>query len=279
MSVRIVTDSTADLPAELVARHRIAVVPLLVQFGAQSFRDGVDLTPDAFYERLRTSAVFPTTSQPSLAAFQAVFDELLADGSSVVAVHLAATLSGTCQASATAAQAYPPGRVAVLDSRNVSMALGWLVLAAARAAADGAAHGEVVALIERLRPCARLLGALDTLEHLQRGGRIGRARAFLGSLLGIKPILEVRDGEVLPRERVRTWKRAVERLAELTLAWRPLAHVAIIHATAPEAAESLRARLAPHLDGRELLVRPIGPVLGTHIGPGALGVATLVGEP
>lgn len=279
MAVRIVTDSTADLPAELVARHRIAVVPLLVQFGEQSFRDGVDLTADQFYERLRSSPVFPRTSQPPVAAFQAVFEELLAGGSSVVAIHLAATLSGTYQASAVAARNYPPGRVTVLDARTVSMAMGWQVLEAARAADAGASHDEVVALVERLRPRARLLGVFETLEYLQRGGRIGRARAFLGTLLDIKPILEVRDGEVLPRERVRTWKRALERLAELALALRPLTHLAIIHGAAPAAAEGLRARLAPHVGTAELIVRPIGPVLGTHIGPGAVGVAALIGAP
>lgn len=279
MPVRVVTDSTADLPGGLVARYQITVVPLLVQFGEQSFRDGVDLTPAAFYLRLRTTPVLPRTSQPPVAAFQATYEELLKGDQAVVAIHLSSTLSGTYQASALAAQAFPPGRITVLDSRTLSMGLGWLVLEAARAAEAGASQSEVTALVERLRPRVRVLGVLETLEFLQRGGRIGRARAFLGSLLGIKPLLEVRDGEVLPRERVRTWGRALERLAELTLALGTMSHVAVLHGGAPNAAERLQGMLMGGLGAAERLLCEVGPVLGTHLGPGFVAVAALVEEP
>lgn len=278
MAVRIVTDSTADVPPELVERHGITVVPLLVHFGEQSFRDGVDLTFDAFYHRLRSGNVYPTTSQPPVETFKDTFERLAADGSAVVAIHLASTFSGTFQSSTLAAQMLPASRVTVLDSGSVSMGLGWLVLAAARAAEAGASVAEIVALVERLRPRVRTFAVFETLEYLQRGGRIGRARAFLGSLLGVKPLLEVRDGEVLPRERVRTWKRAVERLVELVLALGPITHLAFLHAAAPEAVAGLRERLAPHLAGVETVTCAIGPVLGAHIGPGAVGIAALVGE-
>lgn len=279
MPVSIVTDSTADLPSDLVARYGIRVVPLLVQFGEEWFRDGVDLSPAAFYARLRTGSVLPTTSQPSLATFQATYEDLLKDGGQVVAIHLSSTFSGTYQASVVAARACSPGRVAVLDSRSLSMGTGWLALEAAQAAAAGAPYKEVVALVERLRPGARVMAVLETLEFLQRGGRIGRARAFLGSLLGIKPLLEVRDGEVLPRERIRTWGRAIERLVELTLALGKLRRVAVIHSGADQAAERLRGWLEPRLEHAELRTCELGPVLGTHIGPGAVGVAVLVDEP
>lgn len=279
MPVRVVTDSTADLPGGLVARYQITVVPLLVQLGEQSFRDGVDLTPAAFYLRLRTTSVLPRTSQPPVAAFQATYEELLRGDQAVVAIHLSSTLSGTYQASALAAQAFPSGRITVLDSRTLSMGLGWLVLEAARAAEAGASQSEVTALVERLRRRVRVLGVLETLDFLQRGGRIGRARAFLGSLLGIKPLLEVHDGEVLPRERVRTWRRAIERLAELTLALGTMSHVAVLHGGAPDAAERLQCLLAGGLGAAERLLCEVGPVLGTHLGPGFVAVAALVEEP
>ncbi len=272
--VAVVTDSTADIPAEVAARLGITVVPLVVNFGSEGFRDGIDLTPDQFWAKLKSAPALPTTSQPTVAAFQAAYAPLIEAGRSVVSIHIAGKLSGTVRSAELAAQEFPPGAITVIDSNTVAMALGWLAIAAAEQAAAGAPIEAVAEHVRALLPRCGILVALDTLENLRRGGRIGRAGAFIGTLLNIKPILQVREGEVHPLERVRTRGKALQRIAELAREQAPFERLAVAHGHDAEACQQLAALvrdLAPTAPGSYLQTE-LGPVLGTHTGPGVFGV-------
>jgi DegV family protein with EDD domain len=264
MSVAIVTDSTSDLPADLVRSRGVTVVPLTVMLEDQSFLDGVDITAEDFYRRNAPA----TTSQPSPGRFAGAFQRLLDQHDEVVSLHISERLSGTYAAALQgAAIADPQGkRVRVVDSAMVSMPLGLMVLAAARRASEGASAAEVVDLVNELRPHVGVYFVVATLENLRRGGRIGRASALLGSVLQVKPVLTIRDGQVTPLERVRTQEKALGRLVELVHATdRGRGICAIVgHAAAPEAAERLAGDIDPITES--LLVQPLGPVVGAHAG-------------
>jgi DegV family protein with EDD domain len=273
--VKVVTDSTADLLASDREALDIAVVPLNVHFGDQVYRDGVDLTGDEFFEKLKAAPQLPRTSQPSVGAFEEVYRRLTGDGAEVVAIHLSSKFSGTYQASLMAAQAVAAERITVVDSQTVTMAMGFTVIEAAKAAREGASRADIDHLLTSLIPKARLLGALDTLTYLERGGRIGRARAFLGSILNIKPIVTVRDGEVHPAGRARSRTQALDRLSEMLEREGPLQRLAVLHGAAPADAEKLRSRVQPRYPELEIPFTEIGPVIGTHAGPGVLGFTFL----
>lgn len=275
--VKIVVDSTADIPHAMAAELDITVVPLNVHFGDRVFLDWVDLKPEQFYQTLETSKEHPRTSQPSPGDFAAVFEKLTQDGSAAVAIVISSNLSGTYQ-SAVLGQAMAEGRrVEVVDSRAASMQCGFIALAAARAAKAGKSLDEVVAVARSLVGKTHVYFAVDTLEYLARNGRIGKAQALLGSLLSIKPLLKVDpEGFVAPLEKVRGERKVIPRLVELmaeNLEPGKTTHVCVVHAKCPDKAEELKTAIvsAHRIDG-ELIVTDLGPVIGTHAGPGTVGL-------
>jgi DegV family protein with EDD domain len=269
----IVLDSTADFPDALERFPNWRVVPLYVRFGDESYRDYVDLGTAEFYERLRTAAELPTTSQPTPADFLAVYEELSAFDR-IFSIHISGKLSGTAGSARTAAEEVGD-RVRVLDSESASAAIVLLALAIQRRLERGTTDDEVDALLERYRREAGLLFTVDTLEFLVKGGRIGKAAAFAGQLLHIKPILTIRDGEVLPVKRVRGNAKAFAAFVEEFTARStdgPDLRVGIAHADAPERAEALTQMVRRERPAAQLeLVTVLGPVVGTHAGPGTVG--------
>jgi DegV family protein with EDD domain len=279
VTVSVVTDSTADLPPEVVRELAITVVPLLVLFGDEVYHDGVDLTNEEFFKRLTTSPVLPTTSQPSVGTFQETYRKLAAETDQIVSIHISAWASGTCESALQAADSLGGSpRVEVVDSQTTSMGLGFQVIAAARAAQAGASLEEVGSAARSVGRRHHLLALLETLEYLRRGGRIGRAQAFLGSILNLKPLLTFRDGVVHPVARVRTRARALEELLRHSLAHGDLENVAVIHGTTPEDADMLAQRVRERLPKVPIHVGRLGPVLGVHGGPGIIGIVVVEPE-
>jgi len=270
----IVVDSTADFPKAPERFPNWRVVPLYVRFGDESFRDHVELSPDQFYARLRTSRETPSTSQPTPGDFLAVYEEL-AGYERILSIHIAGKLSGTIESARAAARELGGERVRTIDSESASAAIAMLGLAIQRRLERGTSDEEVDALVERYRREARLLFTVDTLEYLARGGRIGRARAWAGELLNIKPILSIEDGEVLPVKRVRGNRKAFLEFAarfESSTVDRASLCVGIAHAEAPEKAEALRKLVRDKRPAAEIeIVTTLGPVVGTHAGPGTVG--------
>ncbi len=280
-AIRIVTDSTADLPDSLVKRHGIGVVPLTVFFGDDAYRDGVDLSSGDFYRRLVTDQRHPHTSQPSPAAFEEQYRRLAAEGANRVLVFcLSSRLSGTYQSAVMAAQMVDI-HVDVVDTEQASLSMGWMVAAAAQAIEAGAGADEVIAWAEDCKKRTSLLFVVDTLEYLQRNGRIGKASALLGTLLSVKPILSLADGVVTPVDKVRGSSKAIARMVEIASerhGMQKRLHVGILHAAAPEQAARLAETIQQSLHPDEMLISEIGPVLGAHVGPGAVGVAVVLGR-
>ncbi len=280
MAVRIVTDSTADLPLPLAEELNISVVPLSVIFGDEGYREGVDISHDQFYEKLVRSKELPTTSAPSVGDFLAVYEPLLAEAEEIVSIHLSSKLSATYSNACQAAQilAERGARVEVIDSRLVTFGMTYVAAAAARAAKGGASLEEVGQVVERLIPRVHIFVVLDTLEYVRRGGRIGRAGAFLGTVLGVKPILSVRDGEVHPEERLRTRARALDKVLQIASSYTGLQELAVGYSTNPEEAGEMRRRLAEAFPAADIQTTRVGPVIGAHCGPGVLGIVLLEGE-
>ncbi len=266
---RVVTDSTADVPAEWVDRYRIEVVPLKVLFGNQTFRDRVDLTDEQFFERLAGASQLPTTSAPSPGEFAQVYERLSRECDGVISIHIGGQLSGTVDAARNGAASVEGFPVHVVDSRSTTMATGFLC----QVAAESDTLNEALARVEERVPRQRIIALLDTLRYVEMGGRVSRAQAMIGSMLDLKPILGVVDGEIKPLDRVRTRSRAIPRMIELMRRDYPIERVAVMHAQAPEEAERIRAEIAPDLAGIEVVTGQIGCVLGTHTGPRALGFA------
>jgi len=273
--IRIVTDSTADLPEELIEKHRITVVPLKVIFNDEEpLLDGVDIKTEQFYRRQVEKKEYSKTSQPAPAEFHKVFSGLAASGASVISIHLSSALSGTCQSARMAREMLPDSDIDVIDSRSASMGLGLIVLEAARAAASGKTKIEVLDMIGKMISKVKLYFFVDTLEYLARGGRIGRAQALLGTILSIKPLLYLNDGVVEPLEKVRGKSRAIERLAQIIeeKAGGRQVICSIVHGLDQEGADQLYSRLIPRLHCGEPVLSTLGAVIGTHVGPRALGV-------
>jgi DegV family protein with EDD domain len=275
-SIGIVTDSTADLAPALRERFGLGMVPLIVNWDGQTYRDKLDLTTADFYQRLRTSKTLPKTGAPSLAAFEAAFREQLATHEAVVSVNLASKLSGTYAVARKAAESIDPQRISIVDSGSVSICLGWLAEIAATLAQRGATPAEIVAQLEDARGRLRILALVETLEFLQRGGRIGRAAALAGTLLSVKPILSVRDGEVTPVERVRTMNGALRRLVELAVALGPAERIGVVDGDSASNATEVANQLRGHYPGLTIDRGELGPVVGTHGGPGVVGVGVLL---
>jgi DegV family protein with EDD domain len=270
----IVLDSTADFPDAAQRFPSWRVVPLYVSFGTESFRDGIDLTAEQFYERLRSSSVLPTTSQPTPADFLAAYTEL-AGYERILSLHLAANLSGTFQSAGTAASELGDGRVRTIDTETASAGITLLAFAIQRRLERGTTDEEVDELVERYKAEHGLLFTVDTLEFLARGGRIGRAKAFAGELLHVKPILSIRDGEVIPIKRVRGARKAFQEFVDVLESEtkdEPALHIGIAHAAAPERAVQLE-KMVRHLRPQAQIDidTSLGAVLGAHAGPGTVG--------
>jgi DegV family protein with EDD domain len=264
------------MPEALVKQHGITVVPLAVQFGRESLRDGVEISRDEFYRRLaETQATsMPKTSQPALGEFEQAYRELLREAEGVVSIHISGKLSGTVRAAQQAADMVDPGRIRVVDSGQAVMTQGYMAIAATEAARAGAGLDEIVALVENIARRGFIYVGLDTLRYIQQGGRIGRMQAFLGTLLNVKPIFEVANGEVHPLEQVRSAKRVTARLGEMAQAQAPLEQLAVLYTTEAQQAQQLADQIAAAgtFPRDKIVVAQIGAVIGTHIGPGGLGV-------
>jgi DegV family protein with EDD domain len=268
--VAVVTDSTADLAPELVEERGITVVPLTVVLDGTSYLDGVDITAAEFYTRLAASNGAASTSQPAPGRFAEVYERLLASHDEVVSLHISARLSGTFEAATQGAELVDGSRVRVVDTEMVSMPLALLTLAASAMAAAGDGTGTILERLAPLRERMRVYFMVATLEYLRRGGRIGRAGALVGSVLQVKPVLTITEGQVAPLERVRTQERALARVIELAAEVERPVCVLVGHAAAEEAAERIARALEPHAE--TLIVAPLGPVVGAHAGPGTVGV-------
>ena len=271
MPVRVVTDSNSDLPPELVARYHIVVVASVINMAGQSYFDGVDLSRHDFYERLPQLDPLPTTAAPSSAAFEAAYRSC--GQADIVAIHLSASFSAICAAARLGAE--PLGdQVTLVDSQQVSMGLGWQVLAAAEAAEAGGTRADGLAAVRSAQARVRLFAALDSIEYLRRGGRASLMSARLGDLLQIKPMLEVRAGVVSLPARVRTRLKARDDLASRVEALGPLERCAVLHTDCLDDAQAMAQRLAPCSRQAPIVVEATA-VIGVHVGPGAVGVAAL----
>jgi DegV family protein with EDD domain len=276
--IALITDSTSDIPDDLVAQYDIRIAPQYLIWGTEQFRDRFEVTPREFYNRLATSTVHPKSSQPVVADFLALIEEARAGGAeAAVIITISSQLSGTVEsARQAAAQSAIP--VHVVDSKTGGMALGWQVIAAARAREAGGDAEAMVDAANAARSTMQIIFFVDSLEHLHRGGRIGGAARLVGSALNLKPLLYVDHdvGRVEPGERIRTRRKALDRVYEVFFEHmdvsRPM-HIAVIHSNAPDLAEALRERVLADYDPAELLLTGISPVMGTHIGPGAVGLA------
>ena len=278
MTIRIVTDSSADLPADLVQKHQITVLPCYVVVDDQTFKDGVDIQADEFYVRLQAKGRTPTTAQPTVADFQEVYRNLVGRGDQLISIHVSGKLSGTLNSAEQAKASLEDGApVQIIDSQLASIPLGLAVLDAAIIAAEGGDYLDVAAKVRQGLTSHHGLFALDTLEYLQKGGRIGKARAFMGSVLNVKPILRLQDGEAHPVERPRSRERAMRRLVELTQDLAPVRRLAVIYSTDPERMTELKQKLTGLVPEDQIIEARFGSTLGTYIGPDALGVAVTQG--
>ncbi|OAI40789.1 hypothetical protein AYO38_05045 [bacterium SCGC AG-212-C10] len=273
MAVRVVTDSTCDLPAAIVAALEIRVVPLIVAFGDEVLQDGVDIDSETFFARLAASGSIPKTSQPSVETFRATYVEVGAESHDIVSIHLSSRLSGTLNSASIAREDVERDiHIELIDSYNVSMGLGAIVQEAAEAAKRGASMDEVTAVTRSAMDRVHFAATLDTLEYLFKGGRIGRAKSLFGSLLSIKPILHMEDGELSPFDRVRTRTKAVARLQEIALDHQRAKRMYVACSGNDAEALSLIARIRPQMPHTEFILGHFGPVVGTYAGPNALGI-------
>jgi len=286
--IRIITDSTCEGPPELLAHPAITVVPLSVVFGQTSLRDGIDITREEFWERLPKSDPLPTTSQATPGDFLEPFQRFTAAGDEVIAILISSKLSGTYDSAIAAladltATAGPDAsaRVSVVDTFSISVGLGLMVQEAVTMLDAGATRAEIVDKMMAMRQAVHILFSLETLEYLQRGGRIGKAQAFMGTLLKLKPLLGIVDGEVVPVSRVRSKHKALEAMLDLLgqqeLARGPSVRLAVTQADAPVEAAQVAQALSERFESPHVFISSLGPVVGTHVGPGTIGAAVYAG--
>jgi len=275
--INIVTDSTSDIPPDIARELNITVIPAHVIFGEESFDDGVTITREEFYRRLKTTKVLPTTSTPSAGEFAEVYQRV---GGEIVSIHVAAKWSSLLNVAQLGASLVPEAQIAFFDSGKLAMGLGWQVILAARAAQQGKSSAEILQLLQAAKPRVRLFAALDTLEFLRRSGRVNSFLARFGQLLSIKPIIDVGDGEVSMIDRVRTRRAAIDRVREMTYDLGPLQSLAVLHTSNYDTARALADEFAlsiPNL--REpIIVCEATTAVGTHVGPNGLGIAAIVAE-
>ena len=284
MAVAIVTDSTSDIEPAKAAELGITVVPLFVLFGERGYKDYVELSRGEFYHKLQNESVLPITSQPTAAMYEEAYKPLVEAGDDILCIAISSHLSGTMNAARAGAERFPNARIAIYDSESVAGGLGMMVLRARDLARNGASVPEIVAELDRWRTTQRLYACIPDLSHLQRTGRIGKARAVLGTLMKIVPVLALKDGQVSAEAQVRTFARAQETMLDLVVAAAPnpaSARFLVVHTNAPHLAEAAMAKLRDRLNG----VRPqmmeiweAGPVIATHAGAGAVGAFAAQGQ-
>ncbi len=276
MAVKIVTDSTAYLSKEHCTQYDIHVVPLKVLFGGRVYKDGIDLTNEEFYNMLSKADKLPTTSQPSSGEFEEVYAGLVSQGHEIISIHISGKLSGTIESARAAAGQFPGAKIHVVDSCSTAFGLAMMVLETAQAVQQQYDSGYILHQLERMIRHTTVLFVVDTLEYLEKGGRIGAARALLGTLLKIRPVLKIEDGLIVPVSSVRTKKKAIAFMLEQAVALvnqRPC-KVAVAHAQAPDERDELLGMVQGRLNiAGEILVSEVGPVIGAHTGPGVLGLA------
>lgn len=280
--VAVVTDSTAYLPEKYLKRYNISVTPLSVVWGEQDLLDGVDILPDEFYKRLANSKVMPTTSQVTPGAMHKMFQSLLEQGYDVLGMFLSSKFSGTIQSALQARDMLPNAKdnIVIVDSLSTTMALGWPVLTAARAADAGESLLECQKVAENARDHTGVLFIVETLEFLRRGGRIGGAAAFMGTALNIKPVLEMRDGQIAALEKIRTKQKAIKRVLDIVserVKGKAPIRLAATHAASETDANLLLEAACAQLDPVETLCCPLSPVIGTHTGPGTIALNYMSG--
>ncbi len=277
--VHIITDTTSGLPPEIAARYHIPVIPQVINFGNESFFEGVELDNAAFMQRLRASAELPKTAAPPPDLFVKEFERLVPSGGPILCIHPSADVSGTVRAATVAAQDFPEADIRVIDTRTVASPLATLVELAAEWAAAGVDADTIIARLKDLSGRCRVYFLVETLDYLARGGRIGGATALIGSMLQIKPILSLQDGKVEPYERERTYKRALARLKEIAFEQFPRkvpGYLSVMHAAVPDRAEDLAQELGSTLNQKYVPILDVPPAIVVHGGPGILGVAFFV---
>jgi len=276
VTVKIVTDSVADLPPDVVKELGITVIPLLVRFGEKVYRDGVDLTAEQFYKKLKQSKTLPGTSVPSPGTFAEAYDKLAEDTDGILAIILSSKLSGTYEvANQSIGLMNKKCRVEVIDSEWATMTQGFIVMKAAKAAQAGATLDEVIAITQKTMLRVDFLCTFDTLEYLRRGGRIGKAQTFLGSVLRVNPLITLRDGVVQPAGRAHSRSKAIERLYSFAMSYSSIEEMAVEDTACPDEAETLVERLSAEFPKERIYRSKMTPAIGTHTGPGLLLVAIL----
>jgi DegV family protein with EDD domain len=273
--VAVITDSTAHIPANLVAQHNIHVIPLTLNWEGESLLDDVDIKPQAFYERLKTAKEMPTTSQPSIQQFYDLYTQIAAEADAIVGVFLSEELSGTLDSARSAAEEMKGFPIEIVDSRSSSMGLGFIALAAARAIDSGLSHVEAAQAARAIIDRMRVILVVDTLEFLHRGGRIGSAQRFVGSMLSIKPVLHLHDGRIEPLASVRTKQKAILKtleIAEEETRGKGEVHAAVIEASTSDETRFIDQQVRERLNPIELIQTELSPVIGAHVGPGTVGV-------
>ena len=274
--IAVVTDSSAYIPGEALGGLNIPVIPVWLIWGDERFRDGVDIDPPTFYHRLQESEVFPTTSQPSAGEFEDFFRQVGAEADAIVGVFLTSKLSGTVASAQVAKVQLPELNIRIVDSLSVSMGLGFIVLAAARAAAAGKSLDDVVATAEAMRDRMHLLFVVDTLEYLHRGGRIGGAKWLVGTALSIKPLLHFEDGTIAPLAQVRTKRKAIARMLEVVeerLGGKRMAEASVVDANSPQEGDAVAEQVKERFGVSTVYRTVLSPAIGTHGGPGTIVIA------
>lgn len=275
MGIRIVTDSTSDIPKHLIDKYGIIVLPLTVHFGSEEYRDGVDIKSGKFYEKLAASESLPTTSQVAPSAFIDVYRAELDKGNSIISLHISCDLSGTYQSAELAKKTLDDDRIAVVDSRSATLGLGMIVLKAAELVEKEWGFREIVEKLKQYIISTRLIIAVDTLKYLKMGGRLSGTQAFIGDMLNIKPLLTIEDGKVVPLEKTRGQKKAIARVIEILkekIDNVPNLVVGVANALAKETADELRELIKAEFPNVEFVETEVGSVIATHVGPGAFGV-------
>lgn len=280
MSIAIFTDSTASIPKEYIEQYDIQVVPQVIIWNGQTFKDEIDMTADEFYERLPKEKNLPTTSQASAGTFKELFDPYVRQGTPILGLYVSAGLSGTYQSAMQAKAEFPEAQIEVVDSKGIVMTLGFQVLAAARMVEQGKSMQEILSTLETLKDNCGVIFVVDTLEYMHKGGRMSGTKRLMGTVLNVKPLLHLEDGLVALLESVRTKKKAEARMLDLIeerISGKDFVRLSPLHAAAPNEAVELMEKLSNRFDSVETIPSIVGPVIGTHVGPGTLGVAYSTG--
>lgn len=274
-TIRVVTDSASSLTNEMAEQYDISVVPIWIQIGEKSFRDGIDLSIEEFYSSL-DGKVIPKTSSPPINEFISVYQRLVKKAKEIISVHITSDGSATCQVASLASQSLEKGNVTVYDSKAVSMGVGFLAIEAAKAARQGLNKEEILARLDAIRNNLRTYVAIPTLKYLEKSGRVRKGQAILASLLSIKPIVEIKDGMLKVTDKVRTFSKALAKILDLTAAetGNVPTVVAVMHANAREEAERFAKKVKARINVAELIIGEVGPALAIHGGPGMIGIVT-----